>query len=237
MVGWYYQLCQDGFFLFPKHPQTGHRRTGARTSRAASMTLFWSTQERAAKHYGKIRQERIQTTRGSRTKRARRKMPRCPCHRQAQQLRNCSDQCGRWLKRFFRSNEYSSAVCRLNPRTPCSVPSAWSNDRFSWIRITMCSASSQVEPSADSIVCARLMESGTNPDTPAAPDNIAVSLRKSRLVCIVIFLLQQFDEKLMKEQSQYRAAWVCRRPDHSIVILLIQSRILITRFQKHKITS
>ena len=35
---------------------------------------------------------------------------------------------------------------------------------------------------------ARRMESGTKPDTAAAPDNMAASLRKSRLLCMNFIL-------------------------------------------------
>jgi hypothetical protein len=35
------------------------------------------------------------------------------------------------------------------------------------------------------------MESGITPDTPAAPDNIAATLRKSRRVCVMVNIFSQ----------------------------------------------
>ena len=67
----------------------------------------------------------------------------------------------------------------LNPRTPRSVPKVWSKDRFSCIKMTMCSASRKVVPGWGSIAIARRIDSGNSPVAPI-PDNIAACLMKSR---------------------------------------------------------
>ena len=75
----------------------------------------------------------------------------------------------------------------------------------------MCSASRYVDPGAGSIANARFTESGTNPDTPAAPDNIAATLRNSRL---------DVDIRLFSHKERYGRATqahnsINRQPIHS----------------------
>src|SRR5690606_39716073 len=84
-------------------------------------------------------------------------------------------------------NPFGRVMARgsLKPRTPRKLPKQWSNERFSCIRNTICSASRYVLPTGASMASARWIEGGNVWAAAVAPASSAAFLKNDRLDSMV----------------------------------------------------